>query len=195
MASTSLTAPLASAASSISVGLNRLPLTLIIASSRPRKRISPSSPRTARSPDQTAVPPYLENEGAGLNRSAVRCGVVPIAMRDERAGVNQLALLARRGLAAVFADDHHFGEGDCLCRRCRDARRPAPDRGWSSERPRSGRTSDARSLAGRASGACGRRSRANARRCSSGCEARRPRPSTNPLRPAGATEAERRRAP
>ena len=51
------TAPLASAASSISVGLTRLPLILIIASSRPRKRSRPSSPRTARSPDQTAMPP------------------------------------------------------------------------------------------------------------------------------------------
>ena len=38
--------------------------------------------------------------------------VVPIALRDQRPGVDQLALLARRGLAAVGADDHQLGEGD-----------------------------------------------------------------------------------
>ena len=48
--------PEAIATSSTSVGLMRLPADLIIASSRPLKRIKPSSPFTTVSPDHTAPP-------------------------------------------------------------------------------------------------------------------------------------------
>ena len=91
-----LTAPLASAASSISVGLTRLPLTLIIASSRPTKAEQPvvaRHDRVARPDRHAAIPAERRRRPEALG-GALR--IVPIALGDQRPGMDQFALLARR---------------------------------------------------------------------------------------------------
>ena len=77
-----------------------------------------------RSPDQTAISGRLDpGVAAGRRLEALRgpLRVVPVAQRDERAAVDELALLARLAARAVGPDDEDLGVRDRLADRVRPA--------------------------------------------------------------------------
>ena len=145
-----------------------------------RSRETPPRRRTTVSPDHTAI------SGAAPRRVVARGGpealggalrVVPVAERDERAAVDELALLARGRTACRPGGRRGSPRSGSPCRSSRAACRPRTGRDTSTGTPPSGRTSGTAVPSGTARGACRASSSACGRPCwrSTGASRRPPR--------------------